>query len=452
MVYICKIALQFFAFLQKRIRVNRKILLLSIPNILTNITIPLLGMVDLGLMGHLGGPMYVGAIAVGGMIFNFLFWGFGFLRMGTSGFTAQAYGRRDFSETTAVLVRGITTALAGGVFLILMQALLEWIAFRVIVSSPEVSALARQYFRIRIYAAPATLVIYVLTGWFIGMQNARFPMVLAVSVNILNIGFSLLFIRVFGKTSDGIAWANVCSQYTGLLLGSFLLSRYLIKQKKYLHITQALNRKDVMKFIHVNKDIFIRTLCLIFTLTFFTAKSAANSDKVLAVNTLLFQLFYFFSYFTDGFAYAAEALTGKYIGAADKSNLKHSVSLLFRWGLGIALLFTIVYALFGKLIISMLTSDLDLQTAAGPYLIWVILVPFVTFSAFIWDGIYVGATASRAMRNSMLIITTVIFLPAYSLLTPWLGNHGLWIAMLLFMGSRGLFLTAWSKKTVFSQV
>ncbi|MBK7214138.1 MAG: MATE family efflux transporter [Bacteroidales bacterium] len=431
---------------------NRKILLLSIPNILTNITIPLLGMVDLGLMGHMGGSLYVGAIAVGGMIFNFLFWGFGFLRMGTSGFTAQAYGRRDFSETTAVLVRGITTALAGGVLLILMQVLLEWIAFRVIVSSPEVSELARQYFRIRIYAAPATLVIYVLTGWFIGMQNARFPMVLAVSVNLLNIGFSLLFIRVFGKASDGIAWANVCSQYTGLLLGSFLLSKYLVKQKKYLHIAKALNRQDVMKFIHVNKDIFIRTLCLIFTLTFFTAKSAASSDKVLAVNTLLFQLFYFFSYFTDGFAYAAEALTGKYIGAGDKANLKHSVSLLFRWGLGIALLFTIVYALFGRLIISMLTNDLELQTASGPYLIWVILVPFVTFAAFVWDGIYVGATASRAMRNSMLIITTVIFLPAYYLLTPWLGNHGLWIAMLLFMGSRGLFLTAWSKKAVFNLV
>lgn len=433
-------------------KMNRTILRLAIPNIITNITIPLLGMVDLGLMGHMGSAKYVGAIALGGMIFNFLFWGFGFLRMGTSGFTAQAYGRRDMGEAAHVLARALITALAGGMLLIVLQWPVAKGAFAVVHSSSELESLAQSYFNIRIWAAPATLCIYAFTGWFIGMQNARLPMILAISVNVLNIMFSLLFIRVFDLRSDGIAWANVASQYTGLALGLFFVSLYVPRLRKYFNVQQVLNRKAFRKFLSVNKDIFIRTLCLIFTLSFFTTQSANTSDTVLAVNTLLFQFFYFFSYFVDGFAYAAEALTGRYIGSGNRAMLVSIVKRLFVWGVGIAVVFTLVYLAGGQFILRLLTNNAETLTSAKPYLFWVVLVPVITFAAFIWDGIYVGATASKAMRNSMVVITTIIFLPAYYLLNPLMGNHGLWLAMMLFMGARGVFLGIMAKKSVFQLV
>lgn len=427
---------------------NRKILRLAIPNIVTNITIPLLAMVDLGLMGHLGSVKYVGALALGGMIFSFIFWAFGFLRMGTSGFTAQAYGQRNFGEAGNILIRSMVFAIGGGLLLILMQWPLSWAAFSLVNSSASVESLAHEYFNIRIYAAPATLFIYAIIGWFIGMQNARLPMILAISVNLLNVLLSLLFIKVLGMGSNGVAWANVISQYGGLLLGLFLLSFYWPKLRKYVSFSEAINRTAFIRFFHVNKDIFIRTLCLIFTLSFFTTQSANTSDMILAVNTLLFQFFYFFSYFVDGFAYAAEALAGRYIGSGDKAMLTKVIRKLFIWGGAIALSFTMIFLIGGGFILRLLTNDPDTISAAQPYMFWVVMVPVITFAAFIWDGIYVGATASKAMRNSMVVITTLIFLPAYYILEPILGNNGLWLAMMLFMGARGVFLSLMAKKSV----
>lgn len=431
---------------------NRRILRLAIPNIVTNITIPLLAMVDLGLMGHLGSVKYVGAVALGGMIFSFIFWAFGFLRMGTSGFTAQAYGQRNFAEAGNILIRSIVFAIAVVLFLILMQWPLSWAAFSLVNGSIQVETLANEYFNIRIYAAPATLFIYAIIGWFIGMQNARLPMILAISVNLLNVLLSLLFIKVMGMGSNGVAWANVISQYGGLLLGMFLLSFYWPKLRKYVYFAEAINRKAFIRFFHVNKDIFIRTLCLIFTLSFFTTQSANTSDTILAVNTLLFQFFYFFSYFVDGFAYAAEALAGRYIGSGDRAMLTKVIRRLFLWGGAIALAFTMIFLLGGGFILRLLTNDPVTITAASPYMFWVVLVPLITFAAFIWDGIYVGATASKAMRNSMVLITTLIFLPAYYLLEPVLGNNGLWLAMMLFMGARGLFLSLMAKKSISANI
>jgi MATE family multidrug resistance protein len=428
---------------------NRRILRLAIPNIVTNITIPLLAMVDLGLMGHMGSEKYVGAVALGGMIFSFIFWAFGFLRMGTSGFTAQAYGQRNLGEAGNILVRAVVTAFGGGLLLILLQWPLRWAAFNLVDGSATVEIMAQQYFNIRIYAAPATLFIYAIIGWFIGMQNARLPMILAISVNLLNVLLSFLFIRAFGMGSNGVAWANVISQYGGLLLGLFLLSFYWPKIGKRIVLSEALNYKAFRNFIHVNKDIFIRTLCLIFTLSFFTTQSANTSDTILAVNTLLFQFFYFFSYFVDGFAYAAEALAGRYIGSGDQQMLKRVIRRLFLWGGLIALTFTVVYLLGSQFILSLLTNDPGTISAANSYLFWVVLVPVITFAAFIWDGIYVGATASKAMRNSMVVITTLIFLPSYYFFEPLLGNNGLWLAMMLFMGARGLFLSLMAKKSVY---
>lgn len=429
---------------------NKKILALALPNIITNITIPLLGMVDLGLMGHLGSQVYIGAIALGTMIFNFIFWGFGFLRMGTSGFTAQAYGGRDLKEASHVLVRSVFVAVAGGALLILFQWPVEKLAFWLVKGSPEVEQLAKQYFRIRVWAAPATLAMYALTGWFIGMQNARTPMILAISVNVLNILFSLGFIKLLGMTSDGIALANVLSQCTAVLISVFFLLPYFSKLKQHLTLREALRWEAMKHFISVNKDIFIRTLCLIFTLSFFTTQSAGEGDTMLAVNTLLFMFFYFFSYFIDGFAYAAEALTGRYIGARDRVNLRKAVRILFVWGISLATMFTIIYAAWGRGLVALLTNNTEVLFASIPYLFWIALIPLITFSAFIWDGIYVGATASVAMRNSMVIITLAIFLPAYYLLRGPLGNNGLWLAIMLFMAARGVFLTFLSRKHIYS--
>ena len=428
---------------------NSRILRLAIPNIVSNITIPLLAMVDLGLMGHLGSEKYVGAVALGGMIFSFIFWAFGFLRMGTSGFTAQAFGQRNLAETGNTLIRSVLTAFGAGILLIVLQWPLGWVAFRLVDGSEQVESLAYQYFTIRIYAAPATLFIYAVIGWFIGMQNAKLPMVLAISVNLLNVLLSLLFIKVLAMGSNGVAWANVISQYGGLLLGIYLLSFYWRKIGKKVVVADALSRLAFLRFIHVNKDIFIRTLCLIFTLSFFTTQSANTSDTILAVNTLLFQFFYFFSYFVDGFAYAAEALAGKYIGSADNGMLKKVIRRLFVWGAAIAGVFTLVYLFAGGFILKLLTNNPNIIMAAKPYMFWVVLVPIITFSAFIWDGIYVGATASKAMRNSMLVITLLIFLPAYYLFQPILGNNGLWLAIMLFMGARGLILSLMAKKAVY---
>jgi MATE family multidrug resistance protein len=435
----------------KCITMNRKILALALPNIVTNITVPLLGMVDLGLMGHLESAVYVGAIAIGGMIFNFLFWGFGFLRMGTSGFTAQAYGGRNLGEATLILARSVMMALAGGVLLILLQKPIELFAFLLIKGSPEVQTLAENYFRIRIYAAPATLVMFAITGWLIGMQNAKTPMILAIAVNLMNIGYSLLFIKIFDLKSDGIAYANVLSQCTAIFLALILMAGYRKKLRHHFNLKEAMRWKALKQFLSVNKDIFIRTLCLIFVLSFFTTQSANTSVTILAVNTILFQFFYFFSYFIDGFAYAAEALTGKYIGARDRGSLRKLIKILFAWGFGLALVFTLLYGVFGNFILGLLTSHQDILLASQPYFFWVILVPVITFAAFVWDGIFVGATASVAMRNSMVIITLVIFLPSYYLLREPLGNNGLWLATMLFMAARGLFLTLFYKRSILHQ-
>jgi len=428
---------------------NNRILRLAVPNIISNISIPILGMVDMGLMGHLGDEKYIGAVAVGSMIFNFIYWGFSFLRMGTSGFVAQDYGRRNFTGVMLNLSRALLVAGAGGLLLIILQKPISMLSFFIIDSSSEVETLARQYFHIRIFAAPATIGLYALTGWFIGMQNARFPMMITILVNLLNLGFNLLFIKVFGMTSDGVALGTVIAQYSGLAMGLFLLHRYYRRIFHYNISSLILQKEALLRFFNVNRDIFIRTLCLIFSLSFFTAKSASTGDTILAVNSLLLQYFMFYAYFVDGFAYAAEALSGRYYGAANRSRLKESIRLLFRWGGGIALVFTITYLSGGRYLIYLLTNNETVISTAMTFFPWIILIPVITFPAFIWDGIYIGTTASVSMRNAMVISTVAVFLPAYCLLEPQLGNHGLWFAFMLFMVSRGVTLTAMAKRAVF---
>lgn len=427
---------------------NRSILKLAIPNVISNITIPLLGLVDLALMGHLNSEVYIGAIALGGIIFNFIYWGFSFLRMSTSGFTAQAYGEKNSAESITILVRAILVALLISFLILILQAPIAWASFKVIGGSPDVETLANEYFRIRVWAAPAALSLFVFSGWFLGMQNARYPMIIAITVNIVNIILSMFFVFVLKMNSDGVALGTAISQYVGLIIALILFSYKYKSLLNKISRKGILNLKILIEYFRVNSDIFIRTFCIIAVFTFFTSKSASINNTILAVNSLLIQLLLFFSFFIDGFAFAGEALVGKFVGAKEISKLKKVVKLLFYWGAGLAILFTLIYLPGVNIILKLLTSQPDVIESAQPFLIWVILVPIASFSSFIWDGIYIGATASKAMRNTLLVSTFIVFAPLYYFLDLIFGNHALWLGMLVFMLSRGVIQTIYFRKAI----
>ncbi len=446
------------AFQNMKPGVNRSILRLAIPNIISNITIPLLGIVDIALMGHLGSDDYIGAIALGALIFNFIYWGFGFLRMGTSGFTAQAWGRRDLPETFHILTKATLIGIAGGIFLLLIQKPISTIGFGLIKGEPQVESLALEYFRIRIWAAPATLGQYAILGWFIGMQNARFPMIVAIASNIFNVIFSYTLVVYAHMGTAGVALGTVIAQYLGLLLSVLLFMLYYSRLTKYLNLARAFRLKDLKIFMNVNKDIFIRTMCLVIVFSYFTARSASidaggeGRETILAVNSLLMEFFMFFSFLIDGLAYAGEALSGRYIGAASKQNLGKMVRTIFIWGGVTGLVFALIYLFAGSNILMLLTNNKEVINNAKPYIFWMVAIPLISFPAFLWDGIYIGATAGSAMRNSMLISTLIIFFPAYFLIRPVIGNHALWLAFILFLLSRGVTLSLMAKKHVFERV
>jgi MATE family multidrug resistance protein len=407
-------------------------------------------MVDLAILGHLESEVYIGAIALGGLIFSFIYAIFSFLRMGTSGFTAQAYGQNDKQELILMFGRSIFFAITGGVIIILLQYPIDLLSFQLIDGSSEVESLAREYFYIRILAAPASMGIMALSGWYTGMQNAKYPMFIAIFINIINIGANLFFVYSLGMRSDGVAWGTVIAQYSGLLIGLIFFFHKYKALFEFWDRKKFFNWEKLGRFFKVNTDIIIRTLCLIFVFAFFTSESAKVNDTILAVNTILVQFLFMFSYLTDGFAYAAEAIVGKYIGAKNHNDLKRSVKLLFAWGLYISIPFTLTYVFAGDYLILLLTNNPAVISAASPYMFWIGLVPIITFAAFIWDGIYIGATASAPMRNTLLISTILVFLPSYYLLSEPLGNHGLWLALMLFMISRGVLLTLFARKNIFN--
>ena len=437
---------------------NRKILDLAIPNIISNISIPLLGIVDMALMGRMESDSYIGAIALGSLIFNFIYWGLGFLRMGTSGFTAQAWGRRDIKETIIVFSRAAFIGLLISIILIILQGPIEWLSFLVLNGEEEVEQLAATYFRIRIWAAPAALGQFAFLGWFLGMQNARLPMIVLVTTNIINIICSYIFVMVAGMGSDGVALGTVIAQYSGLALSIFLFTRYFRRLFKHFSKKLLFHWGRLREFLSVNKDIFIRTMCLVIVFSFFTARSATSDtvndgeDTILAVNSLLMQFFMFFSFLIDGFAHASEALTGKFIGARNKNSLTKTIKLLFIWGAAISLFFTLLYLSGSEQIMRMFTNNQDVIANARPYYFWVILIPVVSFSAFLWDGIFIGATAGKEMRNSMLISMLLIFFPAYIILDRLMDNHGLWFAFILFMVSRAVTMSLLARKAVYSKI
>ncbi len=417
---------------------QRNILRLAIPNILSNLTVPLLGMVDTALMGRMGSEDYLGAIALGGLLFSFIYWGFGFLRMGTTGLTAQEFGKGDVLACSAMLGRALVIAVLAGCLLILLQWGIEYLSFYLLKGEESVEQLARAYFRIRIYAAPATIGLYAFTGWFLGMQNARFPLWIALWVNSVNILCNLFFVLVWDMDVRGVAWGTLIAQYSGFFFAIILFFRSYRAYFGIVPFPSLWESQALKNFFAVNRDIFLRTLCLIGSFGYFLSLSAEMGTIILAANQILLQYFSLISYAVDGFAFAAESLVGKYTGAGDKIQLNRAINYLNAWALGLGIIFSLFFGLSGDTFLTVFTDQIEIVETARPYVLWLVGLSILGALAFLWDGIFIGLTETQAMRNTMVIATFAVFVPIAYFGTESLANHALWLAMLAFVGARAL--------------
>lgn len=462
---------------------NKQILQLAVPSILANITIPLVGLVDTAIVGHISNAAAIGGIAIGTMLFDLLYWNFGFLRVGTSGMTAQAYGREcqmseesgkwkvesgkskvECGEETSRLLKQSLTIAGGAAMLIwAIQWLFVTAVLAVVPCSPEVADMAKSYFYVRIWAAPATLSLMAFKGWFIGMQDTRSPMAVDILVNVVNMVASYLLAVNTPLGVVGVAWGTLIAQYSGLILAFALLAyRYRI----HLAWRDMRWNKELKAFMQLNGNIFVRSLCFMVVYVGFTSIAGYYGDTELAVSSILMKLFMLFSFFVDGFAYAGEALVGKIIGESGKwkvesvkwksgeaeslrgrEEVERCVRLLFRWSMGVGLFFTLIYALWGRDCIALLTDDAEVLTASVRYIGWLIAMPIISTLAFMWDGIYVGATAGKEIRNAM-IYAAVAFIVCYAALCiPW-GIQALYVAYFAHLLARVVYLSVRWKRVL----
>ena len=428
---------------------HKEILSLAIPSIVTNITVPLLGLVDVAIVGHMGDASYIGAIAVGTMMMNVICWLFGFLRMGTSGMTSQAYGRGDSKEAATILFQAIALGAAIGILFVLFQPLLLRLFLFFMRPSDEIRAFASVYFHVCVFGLPAALVMYGLTGWFIGMQDTRTPMTVSIFQNIVNIMTSLLLVYLFGMKVEGVALGTLTAQYSGLLLALYILRRKYASHYQLLFSQFTLKPGDyssfsykhtLNRFFRVNRDIFLRTLFLVAVNAAFTSVGSRQGDVILAVNTLLFQFFTLYSYIMDGFAYAGEAICGKYYGAGNMPSFHACIRRLFAWGVIMTVVYTAAYYFGANDILHVLSNEQTVIEASEPYLLWVALIPVAGMGAFIWDGVFIGITDSRGMLLSCFV-AAIVFAIMLSLFFTTMGNHALWLALLSYLLARGVMQT-----------
>ena len=418
---------------------NREIFRIALPNIISNITVPLMGIFSTAIAGHTGdSAATIGALAIGVSIFNFIYWNCSFIRMGTSGLTAQAFGAGDFTTTTAMLIRAVAVSVLLGVAVLVLQYPLGELSLRIMNGSQMVA----DYFYARIWAVPAGIMLFGLNGWFTGMQNAVIPMVTSIFINVLHVLLSLWFVFGADMGITGIAYASVVAQWSGMVLSVVLLILFFRGTLRPVEITKVLKVSAMREFFSVNGDIIIRTFCIVAVYTFFTAASARmESATVLAVNTMLLQMFTLFSYMNDGFAYAAEALTGRFIGARDRLSLKVCIKKCVVWAVGTAVVCITIYVFWWEQILSMFIGDKtqlpDMLSVAGEYIGWIIAIPVAAALPFLLDGIMVGATLTRILRNSMLLSTVAYFVLYYTL-HPIMGNNALWLAFTAYMAIRGI--------------
>ena len=433
--------------------IDRDILRIAWPAIATNITVPLLGLVDVAIVGHIGDARYIGAIAIGTMMFNVIYWLFAFLRMGTSGLTAQAYGAGNVFGCRRLLREATITSVAVAAILLIVQRPVRSLAYLLFDPPATMIPLIDTYYDICVWGMPAMLSLYSLTGWLIGMQNTRATMATAISQNIINIVLSLVFVFALRMDIAGVALGTVLAQWAGAGIAALFAKREAARFTRTMRSVQAPEGAeasdevaDAASFeaqgvVYTYLFIFLRTLCLVAVNLAFVAYGASMGEQTLAVNTLLMQLFMLFSYVMDGFAYAGEALGGRYLGARQPLLLRRTVLRLFGWGTIVLLLFTIVYAFGGMHFISLLTDDVPVLTAARPFLPWVVAVPAAGMAAFVWDGIYIGTTRTRGMLAATAVAAACFFALWYIFSARW-GNHALWLAFITFLVMRGAVQTA----------
>jgi len=421
----------------ERLPRDRDVWHIAAPMILSNVSVPLLGMVDTGVTGHLESSVYLGAVAIGSTIFSFIYMGMNFLRMGTTGIAAQRFGANDNDGLRTSLGQALIVSLLIAAVLIVLQAPIGRVAMRLIGGEPDVQAFALQYFSIRIWSAPGTLANYVLIGWFLGLQNARVPLLVFLTINTTNIVLDLVFVIGLGMKVDGVALASVIAEYAGLAVGLAFVVRALGARAGHWPLAAFVSVRAYAAFFSVNANLFIRTMALMFTFAFVTAQGARLGAVILAANAVLMNLQTLTAFVLDSFAHAAEALVGKAIGEQRRHHLEQAVRLTLKWSLVFATGFMLFYLLTAPLLIRLLTDLQDVRDASMRFLPWLIVSPLVSVWSFLYDGVYVGATRARAMRDIMVFSTVGIFLPAWFLLQGF-GNHGLWLAFTLFMASRGI--------------
>ncbi|MBR4572290.1 MAG: MATE family efflux transporter [Prevotella sp.] len=437
---------------------NHQILRLAIPSIISNITVPLLGLVDVAITGHMGDARYMAAIAVGSMVFNIIYWLFSFLRFGTGGLTARAYGKlinkrakaltehdgqidtlaeRDFSGCCNVLLRALLTCLLLTLVLLSLQVPLFYAVMWIIAPGESLLPIVRTYYSICIWGTFPSLALYAFTGWFVGMQNTKLPMAVSISQNVVNILLSLLFVYGLHMKIEGVALGTLLAQWSGLLM-AFMLLRWRYRAIwKGVKLRSAIQIKQMKRFFSVNGTLFFRTVFLVAVNLWFIVAGAKGGAEILSVNSVLMQMFILYTYVMDGFAYAAEALCGKYHGANDKHNFALALKGVWRWAWALTLLFTLAYSLGGETFLDILTNEESVRLAASPYLPWAILIPICGVAAFVWDGVFVGLTEAKAMLCSTFVGALGFFV-LYFALYPYWHNHALWLAFNAYLLLRGL--------------
>ena len=414
---------------------------------LSNITVPLLGMVDTGVTGHLENAVYLAAVAIGSTIFGFLYSGVNFLRMGTTGITAQRFGADDDDGLRVALGQALVVSTTIAAALILLQAPLRAVAMSLLGPDPEVAGFASQYFSIRIWSAPATLANYAFIGWFIGLQNARVPLYIVLVINLTNILLDLLFVLVLGMKVDGVAAASVIAEFAGVVTGTAFAIVELRRRGGHLVASHLTTLKEYAEFFSINANLFIRTLALMIAFAFMTAAGARMGGLILAANAILLNLLHLMAFALDGLAHAAEALVGRAAGAKNRLAVERSVQLTMRWSLYFAIGFSILFWITGPIFVRVLTDIPEVVDTTLRYLPWMIAAPVISFWAYLYDGVFVGATRAKEMRNSMVASTFLVFIPAWFAFR-FLGNHGLWLAFIIFMVSRGLSMYIYYRRRV----
>lgn len=417
---------------------HRRIFHIAAPIVLSNATVPILGAVDTGVVGQLGEAAPIGAVGLGAVVISFLYWAFGFLRMGTAGLTAQALGADDGPEATALLIRGLLIAGAGGLALILLQAPLFWLGFQISPASEEVEGLAQSYMAIRIWSAPAAIAVYAITGWMIAAERTGAVLVLQLWMNGLNIALDLIFVLGLDWGVEGVALATLIAEWSGAILGLWMC-RAAFAGPDWRDRALILRADRLRRMMAVNGDILIRTLLLQIGFSAFIFRSAGEGDVTLAANQILIQFLFITAHAMDGFAFAAEALVGRALGARDRATLRRAAIVTSQWGLGTVILLALIFLAFGPAIIDVMTTAEDVRVAAYAFLVWMVLAPPLGMPSWMLDGIFIGATRTRDMRNAM-VVSLAVYLVALFTLPEMFGNHGLWAAMLLFFVLRGVTL------------